>query len=277
MAVTYQDIQHAIRALGLSRQSVCLHASLRSFGQVAGGALTVVQAFVDEQCTILVPSFSWSFAVPPSPHERFPRNGWNYDAYAGSTAGLGRIYTPATTEIDKDTGAIAATVVGWPGRFRGNHPLCSFTAIGPLACTLVSSQTPGEMYAPLTALAQIGGLVLLMGVGLESMTLLHRAEKEAGRIMFRRWANDPNGTPMAVEVGSCSDGFGQFDPYLHPTMKTLRVGQSEWRLFPANQVLEVATAAIRANPAVTHCRNPACDRCNDAVAGGPILTEEHRA
>jgi aminoglycoside 3-N-acetyltransferase len=277
MAVTYQDIQHAIHALDLADQLICIHASLRSFGHVEGGALTVVRAFVDEQCTILVPSFSWSFAVPRPPHQRPTRNGWDYDAYPGPTAGLGRIFTPDTTEIDKEMGAIAATIVAWQGHIRGNHPLCSFTAIGPRARELVFEQAPLDMYAPLVALAQTDGFVLLVGVGLESMTLLHLAEKEVGRTMFRRWANDVQGNPIAVEAGSCSNGFGQFSPYLHPLLRMLRVGQSEWKLFPTRQTLQVAAEAIRANPTVTHCSNPACDRCNDAVAGGPILIEENWA
>lgn len=277
MVVTYQDVQRAVQTLGLAHHPVCIHASLRSFGYVEGGALAVVQAFVNEHCTILVPSFSWSFAVPASPHQRFSRNGWNYSAYSGPTAGLGRIYTPSTIEIDKDMGVIPAMVVAWPGRLRGNHPLCSFAAIGPLARELVLKQAPLDMYAPLVALAQLDGVVLLMGVGFESMTLLHLAEKQAGRTMFRRWTNDASGVPLAVEVGSCSDGFGQFAPYLHPLMQTIVVGQSEWKLFPTQQTLQVATEAIRANPIVTHCSNPACDRCKDVVAGGPILIEENRA
>jgi hypothetical protein len=236
----------------------------------------MVQPFLDASCTLLVPSFSWSFAVPSPPHQRPRRNGWDYVAYPGSTTGLGRIYTPDTTEIDKEMGVIAATVVLWPRHIRGNHPLCSFSAIGPLAGELVSGQTPEDMYAPLVALAQLDGIVLLMGVGLESMTLLHLAEKAAGRMMFRRWANDRAGRPRMVEVGSCSNGFGQFEPYLHPLMRMLLVGQSEWKCVPAQETLHRATEVIETHPAVTHCQNPACDPCNDAIAGGPIL-REHRA
>jgi len=57
MVVTEQDIHHALRTLGLPGQVVCLHSSLRSFGHVAGGANAVVRVFLDEGCTILVPTF----------------------------------------------------------------------------------------------------------------------------------------------------------------------------------------------------------------------------
>jgi len=53
-----EEIQAGIRELGLSGRPVCVHSSLRSFGIVTGGAETVVQAFVEEGCTLLVPTFA---------------------------------------------------------------------------------------------------------------------------------------------------------------------------------------------------------------------------
>ena len=273
MVVTQQDIQHAVRALGLTGQPLCLHSSLRSFGHVAGGAMTVIHSFLEEDCTVLVPSFSSAFEVAPPPHLRFERNGWDYGTSSAPGPGSRRIYTPEAPDIDSEMGAIPAAVVAWPGCVRGNHPLDSFTAVGPRATELVAGQAPLDVYAPLTALAQAEGFVLLTGVGLERMTLLHLAEKEAGRTLFRRWANGAEGEPIAVEVGGCSEGFGQLEPYLRSVERTIVVGQSTWKLFPAAQALACALAAIRADPQVTHCNVSTCARCNDAVAGGPILSE----
>ena len=59
--------------------------------------------------------------------------------------------------------------------------------------------------------ADRGGYVILMGVGLESMTALHLAEEMAGRRLFQRWANGPDGEAMRVSVGGCSRGFGALD------------------------------------------------------------------
>src|SRR5207253_2500234 len=97
------------------------------------------------------------------------------------------------------------------------------------------------------------GFILLIGVGLEKMTLLHLAEKEAERTLFRRWANDKNRRPTAVEVGGCSEGFGKLNSYLEPITQTLLVGQSRWKLFPAGETVARAAAAIRVNPQITHC------------------------
>jgi aminoglycoside 3-N-acetyltransferase len=160
-----------------------------------------------------------------------------------------------------------------PGRVRGNHPLCSFSAVGPLAQRLIAGQTPLNINAPLAALAEVGGSVVLMGVGLEKMTLLHLAEERAGRNPFRRWANGPDGQVIEVTTGGCSDGFGKLEPLLAPLMQEAHVGQSHWRIFPAEPTLTVATAVIRQNPLITHCGRSGC-RCDDAVLGGPILAEE---
>lgn len=271
MTVTQLDLQKALRSLDLSGQSVCVHASLRSFGYVEGGAETVVRAFLEEGSTLMVPAFSWDYAVPPPAELRFPRNGWNYEAYAGSTAGLGRVYTPASQEIDRDMGAIAAAVVRHPGQIRGDHPLCSFAAVGLQAESLIAGQRPLDVYAPLVALANVGGIILLMGVGLNHLTLVHAAEKAAGRVLFRRWANGPTGEARAVEAGGCSEGFEQLTPVLAPLEQTFWVGSSFWRVFLAQAALTALTMALRQEPSLTRCDDPGCERCRDGIAGGPLL------
>jgi aminoglycoside N3'-acetyltransferase len=273
MIVNEQDIRGALRSLDLSGRAVCAHISLRSFGRVDGGADAVVRAFLAEGCTLLVPTFSSAFEIEPPAHMRFERNGWDYERpHASTHERTDEIYTNASTEIDRgDMGAIPAAVVSWPGRARGRHPTDSFAAVGPRASELVSGQSASDVYAPLKALACAGGYVLLMGVGLERITLLHLAEKEAGRVLFRRWANDERGRPSVVEAGGCSEGFGRLEPCLSPITRTTVVGQSTWRLLPADETVARAAAAIRADPSVTHCNVEDCERCNDAVAGGPVL------
>lgn len=271
MAVRDADLQQAVRALRLHGRAVCLHSSLRSFGHVIGGAAAVVQAFLDEECTLLVPTFSSVFGVAPSLHLQFERNGWNYSSTPKPRDDSNRVYSPEILDIDRDMGAIAAAVVTWPNRVRGNHPLDSFTAVGPQAAELIAGQAPLDVYAPLRALIRLDGFALLIGVGLEKLTLLHLAEQEAGRTLFRRWANDQHGRPMAVEVGGCSAGFGKLEPHLRPLMRKATVGQSNWTVLAAAEVVAHAAAAIRANPEITHCDDDECERCNDAVKGGPLI------
>lgn len=271
MNVTIQDIRFAIQDLRLSGRPLCVHASLRSFGWVEGGAQAIVDGLLADGCSVMVPAFSWAFAVPPPEDMRPARNGWDYDAYVGPTAGLGRVYSPEAMDIDRDMGAIPAAIMDMPRRVRGNHPICSFCAVGPLAARLVSEQGPLNVYAPFRALAEAAGTVVLMGVGFDKMTLLHCAEQMAGRTMFRRWANGPDGREMQVEAGGCSGGFSRLEPVLSSLERRTTVGRSLWRVFPAREALDAAARTIRENPEMVHCDNSRCGRCNDAAAGGPLV------
>jgi aminoglycoside 3-N-acetyltransferase len=270
MIVTSKEIRNSVSALGLAGKPVFLHSSLSSFGEVAGGADTVIGAFLDEGCTLLVPTFSPGFEIAPPPHLQFERNGWTYGETVDTAAGDGeRIYSPDSNEIDKYMGAIPAALLARAGRVRGDHPHDSLARIGPFAAEIIGCQAPLDVYAPFRALIRLDGFVLLAGVGLTRMTLLHFAEKEAGRNLFRRWARNGDGNPAAVEVGGCSEGFGNLSSYLEPVVETTFVGQSKWMLTPAGRALELAAAVIRARPDITHCGDPGCERCDDALAGGP--------
>lgn len=273
MAVTTEDIRRGVRASGLAGRAVCAHGSLSSFGHVEGGAGAVVNAFLEEGCTLLVPAFSSGFELAPPTNVRVARNGRDQEA-RWPNPGAGRIYTTGTNEVDREMGAIPAAVLAREGRVRGRHAFDSFAAVGPAARELVGGQAPRDVYAPLAALARACGCVVLMGVGLERMTLLHVAEREAGRRLFIRWANDEGGEPTGFEVGGCSEGFGRLAPALRPAARVTKVGESVWTVYDAARALRLAADAIRAEPGVTHCGRADCERCDDAAAGGPVLREE---
>jgi aminoglycoside N3'-acetyltransferase len=274
--VTTENIRKAIRSMNLSVKPVCIHASLRSFGWVKGGPLAVVEGFLAEGCTVVVPTFSYGFTIPPPKDIRPPRNGYDYDTIEEPAPGSSRIYTPKSTTFSREhMGAIPAAVLAMPRHVRGNHPLNSFAAMGPLARDLISTQEPMNVYGPLEALAETGGAVVMMGVGLNRMTLLHLAERMAGRNLFRRWARGPDGQPMAVEVGSCSEGFVNLEPILSPVTLEEKVGASTWRVYPVKETLAIAAREIRADPGLTHCDDTNCLRCRDAVLGGPILDNDN--
>ncbi len=271
MGTTLQDVRGAIRKLGLSCQPVCLHSSLRSIGHVEGGADAVIEAFLLEDCTMLVPTFSYDFQVPPPEDLRPKRNAWDYDWIPGLTKGIDRVYTPATNDISREEmGAIPAAVLARPNRVRGNHPICSFAAIGKFAGQLVHDQTPMDVFSPLRVLCELGGLAVLIGVDLDRMTLLHAAEELAGRNPFVRWANDSEGRPIAAAMGGCSDGFLGLSTSLSSLAQTCTVGRSRWTVYPARGSMNAAEKAIRETPEITDCGNPNCDRCRDAILGGPV-------
>ena len=270
--VRREDVRGAARALGLSGRPLVVHSSLRSFGRVEGGAQTIVDGLLAEGCTVIVPTFSWNTCiVDPLPHRQHARNGMDDSARPLKRTGAGRVYRPDTTPLDRrEMGAIPAAVLAMPERVRGHHPLCSFSAVGPLAQPLIARQAPLRVNGALEALVEADGAVVLMGVGLDSMTLLHLAEQRAGRRMFRRWAAGPDGQPVEVESGGCSDGFPNLESVLAPVRREIRLGQSTWHAYDAQGAVQSAVEAIRRRLDITHCDRDCC-RCDDAIQGGPIL------
>lgn len=271
MSVTSADLSRAVVAAGLAARPVCLHSSLRSFGDVEGGAAAVIVGFLAVDCTVVVPAFSWdAFAVSPAPPNLRPRRNGIADYDRMPVRDSRAAYEAASTAIDRSMGAIAAEVVAMPMRARGLHPLCSFAAVGAQASALVGGQTPEDVFAPLAALADAGGAVVLCGVGLTSMTLIHLAEQRSGRAMFVRAARLSGAGVVGCRVGGCSRGFENLRPALDPFESAHEVGHSRWRVFDAAPALAAAAYAIRRDRQITRCHHEICERCDDAIAGGPI-------
>lgn len=270
MALTGTEIRHGVGELGLAGRPLCVHSSLGSFGRVDGGADTVLDALLAEGCTVVVPTFMYESEIRPLAGADVGRNGWGPGEIAGLPTRIGKAYTPASNVIAADMGAIPRALLKRPGRQRGNHPLNPFAAIGPLAHDIIQTQTPEAVYGPLRAIADLDGFVLLMGVGLDALTLIHTAEQDAGRNLFVRWAEGPDGEPIATRIGGCSNGFPKLQPTLNPITARTSVGASRWQALPIQQVLQLASAAIREHPEITRCGNPVCPRCNAAILGGPV-------
>ena len=268
--VTRADLTAAFVELGLGSRPVCVHSSLSSFGRVDGSADTVVEAVLDADCTMMVPAHAWaSYSVRPATDQWWERNGAHQAFLPARSHNRNARYTATSTAIDRAMGAIPDAVVRRPERIRGEHPLMSFAACGPDAAALISPQTVDSVFAPVEELIGRHGAFVLMGVGLERLTLLHHAEQLAGRRPLVRWANGPDGRPAEMQAGGCSAGFGRLAGALAPHLVRRRVGQSEWLVGDVAPVVDAAVATMIADPSITHCRG-ACARCDDTIAGGPL-------
>src|SRR5207237_583995 len=112
-----------------------------------------------------------------------------------SWPGLNDSFDPSRIEVSSGLGAFSAHVAARPDRLRCALASGEFSAVGPLAKKLIGAETDTDVFGPLRALADHDGAVILMGVGLNRMTLLHLAEVEAGRRPFIRWSLNPDGQP----------------------------------------------------------------------------------
>lgn len=265
--VSRADVTEAVERLGLTGRVLCVHASLRSFGRVEGGADAVVDGLLDAGATVLAPTstFRWSMAprpaVPPLPGNA-EDDGSIPAAGTVPTAG----YTADAPFLDPAMGSVPAAVLRRPGRRRGRHPLSSFTAVGPEAGALVRDQEPADVYAPLRELVARGGAVLAMGVGLDAVTLLHLAEVRAGLPLLTRWALLADGRVVAAPHGGCSRGFERLADAVRPAERRIAVGAGQWRVFDAVAMLEAAAARFHEDPAAGTCALPDCARCRERRA-----------
>lgn len=270
LTVNKEDICAAIAQLGLAGKVLCIHASYKSFGSIHGGITALIEPFLENGCTLLVPTFTYMYGLPLSSGRRIEQNGCD-DRLAEPLSETG-VFDPGSNRISQEMGAIPAHVLQIAGRVRGVHPLNSFTAIGTNAQELIEAQGYLQVYGPYQKIYQEkDAALILMGVDLTKATPVHFAEQMAGRRLLRRWANDPRGETCEVAVGSCSDGFNNLERYVQGIERRRIVGGSHWRIYPFREFVASLAAAIRQDNMITHCANPNCLRCNDTVKGGPIV------
>ena len=143
--------------------TVLVHSSLSRFGEVNGGAETVIRALlqaVGEEGTILAPTLTGTREDGPTHPPRFNVRT-----------------TPCWT------GRVAETLRLWPGAIRSLGPTHSVTALGSDARRLLAGhedcRTPCGAASPYVKLAKAGGKIIFFGVTLDANTTFHAAEELA--------------------------------------------------------------------------------------------------
>ncbi|MBM3601882.1 MAG: AAC(3) family N-acetyltransferase [Alphaproteobacteria bacterium] len=241
--------------LGVTAGSVLLvHASLRSIGWVAGGAVAVLQAIRDvlgPDGTLVAPAFTGDYTDPQDWHRPpVPEHWWPvirqdmpaFDPERTPSAGMG---------------AIAECLRAWPGSRRSAHPNMSFTALGPHAARLVSEHPLDFGFgprSPLGRLYEIDAKVLLLGVGYDRCTCFHLAEARwpgtrettarapvlrGGR---RVWATFLDHLYNDRDFGDIGAAFEAGNRVAHG-----RVGGADCRLLPLRPAVDFALAWLARN------------------------------
>ena len=167
--VTQADIVTGLARLGIEPTChIMVHASLSKFGHVDGGADTVVAALREaagEAGAVVIPSF---------------RDSIRSDYYALRQCGPECPQTLCPSTERGYTGKIGETVREQPDALRSCHPTHSWVGVGGDAAFLLEghgrSLTPCGTDSPFFRLMQRDGIVLLLGVGVNSITNIHAVE-----------------------------------------------------------------------------------------------------
>ncbi len=269
MITTRQDIEQAIAALSLAGKTLFIHSAIKSFGQLEGGPDTLLDPLIAAGCTVIMPSFTYDPLCPP-PADAPVMADTAYGGHRGEWhLPPTRAYDYRANEIEPSMGAIPRALLNKPERVRSQHPINSFVGIGPLAESILAQQTLQHVYGLYDNQPQ--AWVLTMGVSLTSVTPIHYGEQQTGRKLFQRWAQQVNPSTGEVEtvlvaIGSCSNGFDNLQPFVQPIARELKVGASDWTLYPLQPLIARCKRAIQQQQDITHCSDVACLRCQDAIA-----------
>jgi aminoglycoside 3-N-acetyltransferase len=180
------DLLGALRSVGGAEGGIMLvHSSLMALGLLEGyrptdlarGVYDVLREVVGDGGTLVVPAFAWDFCK-------------------------GLTYDPATTP-SQGMGVLSEYVRTLPEARRSPHPMQSVAAVGPQAEAIcagdtLSSFAPG---GPFAVLLSLGARGLLLGVPIQSFSLVHLVE-ERMRVPYRYWKDftAPYGSLESAEL-----------------------------------------------------------------------------
>ncbi len=255
--VSYRDLTIAFRDLGLDgTQPVIAHASLSAFGQVQGGAETIVGALMSSTKSVIMPTFTYKTMVIPK--EGPPNNGITYGRGKRQNQ-IAEFYFP-DMQADPLMGIVPETLRQLEEAHRSNHPIYSFSGVN--AKDILAAQNNNDPFGPIHVLTKLQGLVLLLGVDHTSNTSIHFAEKNAKRKQFIRWALTPKGVKECPGWPGCSFGFNAVTPHIKSFTQKTKVGEALIQAIPLPKLLKVVVEKIIEDPIAFLCDRTNCQRCH---------------
>lgn len=181
--ITVRTLAADLESIGLRPgMTVIVHSSLKAIagtGYIVGGAQAVIEALL----TVLTPD--GTLAMPTMTTNNTDPAFWSNPPVPESWWETIRAEVPAFDPRKTQTrnmGAIPELFRTYPYVVRSGHPIASFATWGRYAAQLIS----GDRFAddlgedsPIGQVYQLGGRVLLLGVGHYNNTSLHLAEHRA--------------------------------------------------------------------------------------------------
>lgn len=242
-AITAKELDGGLVDLGLDgTQHVIVHASLKSFGNIDGGAHTVVEALSKRTATLVAPSFTYNTLLS-RPSAAVHSNFFRF------------------SRVSKDIGRVPQEMVERLAAFRSFHPALSFVAMGEKAAFVTASQSLEIPYLPIGALYNLRGYALLIGVDFDSNTSIHYGEYLAGVPLLTRFV-PLDGEVVATAFPNCSAQFENLQMYMTGYMRSVKVGNAQLRLYRVRDLVNTTINMLERNPEGLLCNMKHC-RCQD--------------
>lgn len=202
--ITKQDVFDFLAGQGVRHDDVLtIHASLRAAGPIEGGADGLIDALKEYLCDglLLIPTHAWAVVNKANP-----------------------VFDVRTTV--PNIGTLARVAAFRPDAVRSLHPTHSLAVFGKGAKEFIrgeeKSATPAPMGGCLSRLYELGGKILLLGVGHERNTYLHAVDERMDLPNRLR----PEGFTVTITDW---DGNTLTSPEFHPHfVEGIPVGCSEY-------------------------------------------------
>lgn len=249
--LTDTELVEGWREVGVREgMSVIVHSSLSSVGRIDGGAATVIgslRTVLGPAGTLVAPTFTWQVADPDHGHVGIP------DATVIERRAAVPTFHPDLPSTGM--GAIPELLRSLPESVRSSHPQASVAAIGARAADIVRRQTLGFAVgrtSPFGRLNDLGGHILLVGVGHDRNTFLHYAETltPRPRLKVRRFPQDVDGERVWVETLDVGNDNGRYFPAIgrefeeQAGIEAVLVGDAPCRLIPVQPLVSFAVRRL---------------------------------
>ena len=186
-----QQLKDQLESMGLKGdETILIHSSMKAIGAVDGGADTVLDAWMEyfKDGLLLLPTHTWKTVNADNP-----------------------VYNPYTTP--SCVGLLTNMFMKRDGVIRSLHPTHSMAGYGTYAAVYLAGEeynntpcTPGGCY---DRLKEVGGKVLLVGVGHERNTYIHSVEEVLN--VPNRLSDMP--MELVIELQEESNNSGKLPPY----------------------------------------------------------------
>lgn len=202
--LTRNDVFTLFGSFGIRHDDVVtIHSALREVGPIEGGADGLIDAMKDYlyDGLLLVPTHTWANVNAANPH---------FDV---------RSTIPCI-------GTLAKVAAFRPDGVRSLHPTHSMAAFGRKAREYVQGEencsTPGPVGGALSRLYELGGKILLVGVGHERNTYLHAVDERINR------PNRIASTGFAVEITDWNGNVLRNEDFHPHHTEGINIGLSEY-------------------------------------------------
>jgi aminoglycoside 3-N-acetyltransferase len=183
-------------------------------------------------------------------------------------------FDPATTPC-LGMGVVADTFWRLPGVLRSASPH-AFAAVGPQAREITAAHPPDVPHgldSPIGRVHELGGQVLLLGVGHDANTTIHLAENLAhvryGRPKYVMMVSAGQLTRLDyIEIDHCCENFRLLDQWLdaHGAQRHGMVGHGQARLAGSRAIVQTALAHLDQDETVFLHSAGLCSECDEARA-----------